>query len=642
MQNRIQYFPPTDLAHDFLAKDTLSMCQDGTLPSPPSDINDAMELTQIESYLHDVQKRVPSPLSNDETAVFFKQCAYARNYFKTLKFETLSDELKQLELGYRQPFINKVVQHGERRFYSDPRFLEGCLCSGFPLRDLLGNSEFVKIHGNRLATMIEKSPSGASLIIESCEQANSTVRLPRQMTLSLQREIIETHATDPNADPSLIQRISRQRPKTNSPFSLRAVTEAKRRDNAFWENHFAHNEGLKFSCEIVFTDETDRLIQCELTGAELKITVNKSFFESQTKPEEILDLFVYLYPLTNPNGQAISATKSDLLNIFERIQFRETDYPRGSAQSFEDSTMNLFINAVQSMLRFHNTSIEDAVVWFCEEYLPERFKIGGFNLQFLDSGASWHEKASGVFRNLERLANQYTVFVSIGELSPEALMLNADMLDYTAIPSLLPQKYLVPNQSSQIAGIANLLFSPNSELLQWSDLNLNVPINAILMMTTQEIQYLSPESRAYKIIELLESYGLIKRVHGKYQRTNTALWEVLELLFDNECIQITSVRTPRVRRALHLLIERGELEWLPPTLLSPREGLDFNYFLSNKYSNALGLRNLYMHGKQLPPENTQAHVDAYLTGLRLLLILIIKINDELAFWKEEQALSAAD
>ena len=71
------------------------------------------------------------------------------------------------------------------------------------------------------------------------------------------------------------------------------------------------------------------------------------------------------------------------------------------------------------------------------------------------------------------------------------------------------------------------------------------------------------------------------------------------------------------------------------TLLSPinffstAEANYLNYYLNNSsYTNALALRNKYEHPKKLII-NSQELISDYIKGLKILSLIIIKINDEL-------------
>lgn len=64
------------------------------------------------------------------------------------------------------------------------------------------------------------------------------------------------------------------------------------------------------------------------------------------------------------------------------------------------------------------------------------------------------------------------------------------------------------------------------------------------------------------------------------------------------------------------------------SLLSILESDYLNYMLNNKYSNSLFLRNMYLHGTQ-PAGNEDMHKTNYMIILRLFILVIIKISDEL-------------
>lgn len=64
------------------------------------------------------------------------------------------------------------------------------------------------------------------------------------------------------------------------------------------------------------------------------------------------------------------------------------------------------------------------------------------------------------------------------------------------------------------------------------------------------------------------------------------------------------------------------------TLLSNDEANYFNYYLNDVYSNGPKLRNLYAHGIEYLNDNEDSHYSNYIVLLRLMVLLIIKINDE--------------
>ncbi len=65
------------------------------------------------------------------------------------------------------------------------------------------------------------------------------------------------------------------------------------------------------------------------------------------------------------------------------------------------------------------------------------------------------------------------------------------------------------------------------------------------------------------------------------------------------------------------------------SLLSEAEGSYFNYYLNKvEFTDGPELRNKYLHGSQANTEGEDAHFRTYITALKLIVALVIKINDD--------------
>ena len=78
------------------------------------------------------------------------------------------------------------------------------------------------------------------------------------------------------------------------------------------------------------------------------------------------------------------------------------------------------------------------------------------------------------------------------------------------------------------------------------------------------------------------------------------------------------------------------------TLLSNDEANYFNYYLNDVYSNGPKLRNLYAHGIEYLNDNEDSHYSNYIVLLRLMVLLIIKINDEFCLKDVDNTKKIAD
>lgn len=77
-------------------------------------------------------------------------------------------------------------------------------------------------------------------------------------------------------------------------------------------------------------------------------------------------------------------------------------------------------------------------------------------------------------------------------------------------------------------------------------------------------------------------------------------------------------------------MEKENIVFFESSLFSKPEQDYFNFFLNKKeFTNGYDLRNKYLHGTQANPEDIQQHEDAYFIYLKLIVLLLLKIEDDL-------------
>ena len=91
------------------------------------------------------------------------------------------------------------------------------------------------------------------------------------------------------------------------------------------------------------------------------------------------------------------------------------------------------------------------------------------------------------------------------------------------------------------------------------------------------------------------------------------------------------------RKIIDELCEKSILKF-ENTLLSTAESEYFNYYLNKaSFVNGFDLRNKYIHGCQPNGKDTEKiHENNYYLFLKLLILLIIKINDDLSIYDSEE------
>jgi hypothetical protein len=102
---------------------------------------------------------------------------------------------------------------------------------------------------------------------------------------------------------------------------------------------------------------------------------------------------------------------------------------------------------------------------------------------------------------------------------------------------------------------------------------------------------------------------------------------ILKDIYDNEVISYWKLEA-KTREKIDILVKNNLLKF-SSSLLSIPESDYLNYNLNKrKFSNSLDLKNMYDHGTQ-PVGDEDFHKSNYMTILRLYILVMIKINDEL-------------
>jgi hypothetical protein len=115
--------------------------------------------------------------------------------------------------------------------------------------------------------------------------------------------------------------------------------------------------------------------------------------------------------------------------------------------------------------------------------------------------------------------------------------------------------------------------------------------------------------------------------------TNQSL--IIKAIFDTEAASYYHY-SAEARTCIDDMVSRGWLVRLQSLLTDP-DGSYFNYCLNQaEFSNGPDLRNKYLHGTQTDVDDEEQHFRTYITALKLLIALVIKINDDFCLRDEEE------
>lgn len=174
-------------------------------------------------------------------------------------------------------------------------------------------------------------------------------------------------------------------------------------------------------------------------------------------------------------------------------------------------------------------------------------------------------------------------------------------------------------------GVLHALFSDQSSLTYIrEDIKGH---DAADLLLKHEVAYDDFHEYQKPAIDQLVAFGILEDTGERIRIANAEQVLILRSLFATEASSYFHL-SERGRAEVDAMVARG---WVVrrASLLTEAEGKYFNYFLNKvDFSNGPELRNKYLHGSQANGECEDVHFHAYVTVLRLMVALVIKLNDD--------------
>jgi len=237
---------------------------------------------------------------------------------------------------------------------------------------------------------------------------------------------------------------------------------------------------------------------------------------------------------------------------------------------------------------------------------------------------------------MESVIKQFSLYVENGELDTDLLGMTSEQVRYKNIPSLLTGKYVYASDNQEVRNILHLLFSDQSGLTYIND-NLRADDAARLLIKNQ-VAYDDFADYQKRSIDYLIGLGVLENTGKRVQLADANQFLILKAIFDAEATSYYHY-SAEARTYIDDMVSKG---WLVrrESLLTDPEGSYFNYYLNQaEFDNGPDLRNKYLHGSQADADDEEQHFRTYITVLKLLIALVIKINDDFCLRDDEESKS---
>lgn len=525
-----------------------------------------------------------------------------------------------------------------------PTMLQALSRAGVRLSELLACKKLVAAYDAEVRDLLLASPTNAEHLIRKHLQKDvrDEVNLPRSLTQADARDLLEQYVDSPNANPNFVGLIEAAPAREDIGIDAKLKLRAKRRNAEMLEKLFGNNPGIRMGTEVRLSDTQDEPVRFELDetdGVSVRFTYSRRWLDETNDNPSILNNFQHLFEFADKHVLLTFPSYAAKLGVLERLigVTGKTHYQMGAVFSAIDTSSLLQTRIYQHYLQEKGKDLEEVISWFFEEYLLKEFNVENFSFRPSSRGASYLERVRHIFAEMESVLTQFNLWVDNGELDSDLLAITSDPVRYKEVPSLVPGKYVYPIQSSEIAGILHVLFSDQSSLTYISD-DLRGESAAELLLTNQ-VTYDDFHEYQRSMIDQLIALGILEDAGTRVQIANAEQFLILRSLFLTEACSYYHL-SALGRAEVNAMVARGWVE-RRSSLLTEAEGGYFNYFLNKvEFSNGPELRNKYVHGSQVNGKGEGAHFHSYVIALRLMIALVIKLNDDFCLLAQEGSISA--
>lgn len=511
---------------------------------------------------------------------------------------------------------------------SKEKFEEMTQLKLFNIKNILNNKNITKEFGEIIRKYMLTSDIAAEILLEEYEiehiEQHKKYYFPNELTNKDKETIINNYIDSEKPNLNLIILISNiQSNKERIELSPKIILKAIRKKDSLIEKLSNLRRDYKISVGFSENIEKVKNIKCENNDIIGKYSLK--WINENLDYATLLNNYIYLFDFVDIQMRSNHINKKNNMNILEILSVKSKEsYTKGGKFELTNSLAQLQMRAYYIQLSRFDIRMEEIIEWFFMEYVNIEFNIPKFSVSMPSKNTTFFEKCNVIMPALDYVLKQFSLFVEDKELDFDLLNIKSSQIIYKDIPSLIKRKYVYGK--GDIYNIGSFLLFSDQSMLGYSE---NAEYDNFYELIKNE-KFKLIEFKEYnldKIKWLLKNKFIIIKDEIVQFRDIIEI-EILRELYFNEVISYWYYSN-KERCCIDYLENRGIVEF-KNTLFSKPEAEYINYLLNKKeYNNGLDLRNKYSHIQPYDPKNQRIHEHNYMIFFRILILTIIKINDDL-------------
>lgn len=498
------------------------------------------------------------------------------------------------------------------------------------LYKLLEYKELVDYFDAEFAEVLRSSDQTTRILVSIfLEKSKSICYLPKAFAPSEFEGVLLQYIHGEHVNSNVLQLIYKSQSTVECPISDKLRLAAKRALEKFWSEHAESALNIEYGIGVTFQVQ-DELKKYEKQGNDFHFSYDVRWFEDSLDYPSILNNFRYVFEMFDIFGRSsLVSVKSQVSAIegslaVEGVKF----YKRGNHFNTIDMLSNAQMSLYYNFLMAHGIDLEIVFKWFFEQYLPDEFGIEGFSMNVSGSAATYIDKCRNLAAEMEGVLKQFRMFVREGSIDRELFEISSEHIIFEEISSLMDAKYAyglsedINNQMFALFSDQSMLHYTKKFKTKYSTLFELLRYEVMSEKDFQPWQFNSINWLVKRGSILIDEAGTIKLATPRVL--------ILKDLYEHDVLCINSFN--RWKTDIDAMIQNGDLT-VENTLFSLPETDYLNFELNkSKFSDGLDLRNKYAHSTYSANEAEQKH--DYIQLLKLMVLVITKMNDEFCYWAD--------
>jgi hypothetical protein len=285
----------------------------------------------------------------------------------------------------------------------------------------------------------------------------------------------------------------------------------------------------------------------------------------------------------------------------------------------------------ENYLKSINTCVEDLIEWYFHKNIRDVYSVNNYSFAKSSSKTTFYERCKLLLPEMEGILKQYNLLVEEGEIEQDLLEIKSEHLLLKNCKSLVEKKYIYKQENDFLDTLFYLLFSDQCILAYVSRININYRCFFDLILNESINTNDFGEYEQNELNWLFDNNVIV----DEDDRISFKSMERVFIFYDLYVNRVISYyRVPLdIKTEIDQLITEGLLI-SESTLFSKPEQEYFNYHLNmSTFNNSLDIRNRYSHRTQPHKDKIQEHQNNYYTILKLFILILLKIDDDLNIYK---------